>query len=65
MTVTEAMAALDAFVQARPEAEHYRTAKTLYEAALAGLVTVPLDPRLLYRWVIKWAILPEARGRAG
>ena len=62
MTPAEAMAALDALVAAEPEPARYRTARTLYAAALAGLLAVPSSADRLYGWVGKWATLPEARG---
>jgi hypothetical protein len=62
MTATDAMTALDALVAAQQQPNRYIAAKTLYEAALAGLMAAPLDPRLLYRWVIKWAMLPGTQG---
>ena len=63
MTPFEAMAALDAIVAEEPRENQYTVAKALYTASLAGIVVVPLSPHLLYRWVFKWATLPEARGR--
>lgn len=65
MTPEAAMAALDGLVAARPEHERYQTACRLYEAALRGLLAVRLPPTILYAWVLKWATLPEARGRVG
>jgi hypothetical protein len=64
MTATEAMVGLDALVAAEREPHRYTAARMLYTASLAGLLAVPLPPRVLYRWVLKWATLPEARGRA-
>ena len=43
MTPADAMAALDALVADEPEPARYRTARTLYAAALAGLLTVPIS----------------------
>lgn len=57
-------ARLDALVEAEREGNQYTAARTLYTAALAGLLAVPLPPRVLYCWVLKRATLPEARGRS-
>lgn len=65
MTAAEAMARLDEIVRDRPEASRYAAADALYEAALRGLMDVPIPATTLYRWVVKWATLPEARGRVG
>jgi hypothetical protein len=65
MTAAAAMAELDRLVTECREDDRYPVAKALYEAALHGLVDVPLSPTLLYRWVVKWALLPGTRGQRG
>lgn len=62
MDPTRAMQSLDRLVSDSREDDRYVVAKALYEAALAGLLRVPLSPVLLSGWVIKWATLPDARG---
>ena len=62
MAPTEAMARLDALVAEQSPDNRYAAAKALYEASLAGLLSVRLSPTFLYGWVLKWATRPEARG---
>ena len=63
MTAAEAMEALDAVEATRSEDARYIAALTLYEAVRAGLIEVPVSQTTLYRWMLKWATLPAARGR--
>lgn len=60
-----AMAKLDELVARALPTHRYTAARTLYEAAVDGLLDVRLSQRLLYGWVMKWATLPEVRGGRG
>lgn len=64
MDTIEAMTELDRLVEQCREGERYPVARSLYEASLAGLLAVSLPPTTMYAWVLKWATLPEARGRS-
>jgi hypothetical protein len=47
MTPDAAMALLDALMADEPESARYRTARTLYSAALAGLLAAPISAERL------------------